>query len=242
MQRRRIATDKEWVESEQHAMPGRETVPDESESAAEEQAAIDRSQRGDRSAFNLLVTRYQSAAYSLALRMVGDPDAAADVTQDAFFAAFRNIRSLRGISFRAWLLRIVSNGCYDYWRAKGRRPTESLDALLDSGADDESRGAGDAELARALADEAWNPEGAALRAEMVAAIEAALLKLAPDQRLVVVLSDIQDVSYEDIARIADVPIGTVKSRIARGRARLREALVGQPELFPRAQRQDSRDQ
>ncbi len=187
----------------------------------------------------MLVMRYQSAAYGLALRMLGDADAAADVTQDAFFAAFRNIGSFRGASFRAWLLRIVSNGCYDYWRAQGRRPAESLDALL-TGGDDAPGSAAEPTLARALSDETWNPEGAALRAEMVAAIEAAVLRLAPDQRLVIILSDIQGMSYEDIARVAEIPLGTVKSRIARARVRLREMLLGQPELFPGVERRDVR--
>jgi RNA polymerase sigma-70 factor (ECF subfamily) len=233
-------------------MPGSDDAQGDPEGArdkaledAQERATISRSQRGDREAFNELVTRYQSAAYGLALRMLGDPDVAADVTQDAFFAAFRNIRSLRGMSFRAWLLRIVSNGCYDYWRAQRRRPAESLDALLATG--DDAMGAmgqqgAEPELARSLDSAAWDPEGAALRAEVIAAIEAAILRLAPDQRLVIILGDIQGLSYEEIARITDAPLGTVKSRIARARARLREALQGQLELFPHAQRHDVRDQ
>jgi RNA polymerase sigma-70 factor, ECF subfamily len=233
-------------------MPGSDDAHGDPEGAlgkaledAQERATISRSQRGDREAFNELVTRYQSAAYGLALRMLGDPDVAADVTQDAFFAAFRNIRALRGMSFRAWLLRIVSNGCYDYWRAQRRRPAESLDALLATG--DDSMGAvgqqgAEPELARSLDSAAWDPEGAALRAEVIAAIEATILRLAPDQRLVIILGDIQGLSYEEIARITDAPLGTVKSRIARARARLREALQGQPELFPHAQRHDVRDQ
>lgn len=209
---------------------------------ARERDAITLSQRGDRNAFNELVVRYQSAAYGLALRMLGDPDAAADVTQDAFFSAFRNIRSLRGMSFRAWLLRIVSNSCYDHWRAQRRRPAESLDALLGGEAEGSGQDAPDAALAQALRDESWTPEGAALRAEQIAAIESALLRLAADQRLVIILSDIQGMSYEDIARVAGVPLGTVKSRIARARGRLRALLLGQPELFPRAQRHDIRNE
>lgn len=207
---------------------------------AQERDAIARSQRGDASAFNLLVTRYESAAYSLALRMLGNPESAADVAQDAFFSAFRNIRAFRGASFRAWLLRIVSNGCYDYWRAQGRRPTESLDALLAGG--DEGGGVGgvELELARALADPTWTPESAVLRAETVATIEAALLRLAHDQRLVIILSDVQGYSYEDIARIAGIPLGTVKSRIARARARLRDLLQEHSEPFPDGERRNDR--
>ncbi len=217
--------------------PARDTALDD----AHERNEITRSQRGDRAAFNELVVRYQSAAYGLALRMLGDPETAADVTQDAFFAAFRNIRSLRGISFRAWLLRIVSNGCYDYWRAQRRRPTESLDALL-TGGDDAGQSASEPALAQALMDPAWEPERAALRAEQIAAIEAAVLRLAPDQRLVIILSDIQGLSYEEIARVVEVPLGTVKSRIARARGHLRETLLGQGELFPRAQRREGSDE
>ncbi len=208
---------------------------------ARERDTIALSQRGDRNAFNELVIHYQSAAYGLALRMLGDPDVAADVTQDAFISAFRNIRSLRGVSFRSWLLRIVSNSCYDYWRAQRRRPSESLDALLGGDTEGSGQDTPDAALAQALSDESWTPEGAALRAEQIAAIEAALLRLAPDQRLVVILSDIQGLSYDEIARVAGAPLGTVKSRIARARARLRELLLGQPELFPRAERHDIRN-
>lgn len=207
----------------------------------QERDAIARSQRGDASAFNLLVTRYESAAYSLALRMLGNPESAADVTQDAFFSAFRNIRSFRGASFRAWLLRIVSNGCYDYWRALGRRPSESLDALLAGDDVGGSSGAVAPELARSLTDPTWSPEGVALHAEALAAIEAALLRLPPDQRLVIILSDIQGFSYDEVSRVAGVPLGTVKSRIARARLRLREILLGQPELFPSGERRDIRD-
>jgi RNA polymerase sigma-70 factor (ECF subfamily) len=226
-------------------MPGSDDAQGGAESAlteAQERAAIARSQRGDRNAFNALVTRYQSAAYGLALRMLGDAEAAADVTQDAFFAAFRNIRSLRGMSFRAWLLRIVSNGCYDYWRAQRRRPTESLDALLAGSADTGDAVSVEPALARALADPSWTPESAALRAEVIATIEAAVLRLAPDQRLVIILSDIQGLSYEEVARVAEIPLGTVKSRIARARARLRETLLSQPELFPWVERHDVRDE
>src|SRR5487761_1560029 len=163
-------------ESERESMPAGDDAQGGAASAlseAQERAAIAHSQRGDRSAFNMLVIRYQAEAYGVARRMLGDTEAAADVTQDAFFSAFRNIRSLRGMSFRAWLLRIVSNGCYDYWRAQRRRPAESLDALLAGGDDAVSQGGVEPTLAQSLADPAWDPERAALRAEQIAAIESA---------------------------------------------------------------------
>lgn len=199
-----------------------------------EEALIARSQRGDRAAFNALVVRYQATAYALALRMLGDPDAAADVTQDAFFSAFRALGTFRGASFRAWLLRIVSNGCFDVFRAQGRQPTTSLDALLET--ESEAGAAADAHLPPALIDPSWEPERNALRAEQIRVIEAALLRLPPDQRLAVILSDVQGFSYEEIARVMDTPLGTVKSRIARARAHLRALLSRSGELSSRAER------
>jgi len=206
--------------------------PDETEAAL-----IARGQQGDRAAFNALVERYQATAYALALRMLGDPDMAADVTQDAFFSAFRALASFRGVSFRAWLLRIVSNGCYDVFRAQGRQPATSLDAMLE--AEPDGGGAADAHLPAALIDPTWDPERTALRAEQIRAIEAALLRLPPDQRLAVILSDVQGLAYEEIARVMDTPLGTVKSRIARARGHLRGLLVRSGELSTRAERPNS---
>jgi RNA polymerase sigma-70 factor, ECF subfamily len=201
-----------------------------------ELALVARSQRGDVAAFNSLVERYQGLAYALALRMLGDPDAAADVTQDAFFSAYRAIQSFRGASFRAWLLRIVSNGCFDVFRARGRQPSSSLDELLDS------ETSGDSATPAALIDSSWDPERAILRAEVIAAIQGALLQLPSDQRLAVILSDVQGLPYDEIARIMDSPLGTVKSRIARARGHLRDILARQPELFPRGERQHSSEE
>jgi RNA polymerase sigma-70 factor (ECF subfamily) len=191
----------------------------------EESELIARAQRGDRVAFNVLVERFQSAAYALALRMLGDPEIAADVTQEAFFSAFRHLGDFRGTSFRAWLLRIVSNRCFDVFRARGRQPTTSLDGLTD----DESEPFGgvpdDGRLPTALVDGSWDPERAALRRETIEAIQAALLRLPPEQRLAVILSDVQGLAYEEIARVMEIPLGTVKSRIARARAQLRVLLL-----------------
>lgn len=193
-------------------------------------------QQGDRAAFNALVEKYQGAAYALALRMLGDPDTAADVTQEAFFSAYRALGSFHGTSFRAWLLRIVSNGCYDVFRVRGRQPVTSLEALLEH---DESTSSSDSRMPTTMVDPSWSPEDSALRAETVSAIEAALLLLPPEQRLAVVLCDIQGMAYEEVARIMETPLGTVKSRIARARAQLRTLLTRSGELSPHAQRQDA---
>lgn len=204
---------------------------------ARERVLIVSSQRGDRRAFNHLVERHQSGAYALALRMLGNPDVAADVTQDAFVSAFRAIASCKGDTFRPWLYRIVSNGCYDYWRAQGRHPTTSLDAELESSRDDT---ASDAALPSALIDPTWDPERIALRAELIEHIQQALLKLPAEQRLAVILSDMQGFAYEEIAGVMGTSVGTVKSRIFRARGHLRDILLRQEELFGHPRRPASR--
>ncbi len=199
---------------------------------AAERALVEKGQRGDRAAFNRLVEQHQSGAYALALRMVGDAEAAADITQDAFFAAYRALASFKGGSFRAWLYRIVSNGCFDHFRTQARRPTTSLEAALGDERDGESPGMGSgSRLPSALIDASWDPEGIALRAEQIEQIEAALQKLAPEQRLALILSDIQGLSYEEIARVTNASLGTVKSRIARARGHMRGILARRGELF-----------
>jgi RNA polymerase sigma-70 factor, ECF subfamily len=207
---------------------------DGADAGAQEQrrdlALVTRAQHGDRQAFNALVERHQSAAYALAMRMVGDPDLAADVTQDAFFSAYRAIAGFRGSSFRAWLLRIVSNGCIDHFRAQGRRPTVSLEATLEADRDDDASAA-DARLPKSLIEQAWEPERIALRAETIEHIQRALLKLLPEQRLALVLSDVQGLPYDEIARVMECSLGTVKSRIFRARAHLRAILSREGELY-----------
>ncbi len=206
-----------------------------SRKAATELDLVRRSQQGDRAAFNQLLEQHQGVAYALALRMLGEPETAADVTQEAFLSAFRAISSFSGTSFRAWLMRIVSNACYDVFRRRGRRAETSLDALLDP-ADDTASGASDAALPSALVDADNTPERTALRVEVVETIQAALLELPDDQRLAVILSDVQGMRYDEIATILNVPIGTVKSRIARGRTQLRVLLTRDGELFTPAER------
>jgi RNA polymerase sigma-70 factor (ECF subfamily) len=199
----------------------------------EDDALVARSQRGEVAAFNLLVARYQDVAYALAYRMLGDAEAAADVTQDGFVSAFRAIRTFRGGPFRAWLLRIITNGCHDYWRTQKRRPTLSLDALTSDEPDGEPP---HASVGLLTASATWDPETTALRGELIALIQRALLRLPPEQRLAVVLSDVQGFSYDEIALIMATSLGTVKSRIARGRAHLRDALQAHTELLPATMR------
>lgn len=179
---------------------------------------IDRARAGDLDAFNGLVEAHQRATYNLCLRMVGTPAAAEDATQDAFLAAWRAIGTFRGSNFRAWLLRIAANGCTDELRRRARRPAASLDAPP-PGADAPAE----------PPDPSPGPEAAALRAEQHERVQAALLRLPADQRLAVIMCDIQGFAYEEIAEAARVSLGTVKSRIARGREKLRSLLAGERE-------------
>jgi RNA polymerase sigma-70 factor, ECF subfamily len=196
----------------------------------DEDQLIARSQRGDVNAFNELILHYQQTTYGVIYRMIGNADIAADVTQDAFIAAFRAIQSFRGgSSFRAWLLRIASNMACDHWRRTQRHPEESLDVLAD---EDEPHATSDLNALVESGQEA-NPEEYVLSQELQDIIQRGLQALPLDQRVAVVLCDIEGLSYEEIALTTRSNIGTVRSRIARGRARLRLYLDQYKELLPR---------
>jgi RNA polymerase sigma-70 factor (ECF subfamily) len=196
----------------------------------EEALLIARSQSGDVNAFNQLVLHYQQTVYNVILRMLGDRDTAADVAQETFIAAYRAIQSFRGgSSFRAWLLRIATNQACDHWRRTNRHPVDSLDSIMDEG---EPHGIG---LPGTLVttEQAANPEEFLLNQELQALIQKGLQELPLDQRVAVVLCDVQGLSYEEIAASTQTSLGTVRSRIARGRARLRDYLYKHKELLPR---------
>ncbi len=184
----------------------------------EENELIERSKRGDLDCFNQLVERYQRQVYNLCLRMLGNTHDAEDVTQGAFISAFKGIGRFKGGNFRAWLFRIAANACRDQLRLLRRRPASSLDALTR-----------DLELEdrRAL-----SPEEYAINQELGEHIRRALTGLPADQRLAVILRDIMELDYEEIAQATASSLGTVKSRISRGRARLRDHLKQYMELFP----------
>jgi RNA polymerase sigma-70 factor (ECF subfamily) len=197
-----------------------------------EEQLIERSQRGEVNAFNQLVLRYQQTVYGVVFRMLGNADTAADVTQDTFIAAFRAIHSYRGgSSFRAWLLRIASNMACDHWRRTQRHPTESLESLTE---EEESHAA--SLLTTLAAGPEDNPEERLLTQELQELIQRGLEQLPLDQRVAVVLCDIQGLSYDEIAEATQTPLGTIRSRIARGRTRLRQYLSKHRELLPRQYR------
>ena len=179
-----------------------------------EEALVERARRGELRAFDELVLRYQQLAYNVAYRLLGEAEAAADATQEAFTSAYRNVRGFRGGLFKAWLLRIVTNQCYDVLRSRQRRPSTSLDAMLD-----------DEESPVEFPDKGETPEESVLRHEVAAEIQRGLLTLPVEQRTVVVLFDVQGLSYEEIAEVTRAAMGTVKSRLSRGRAALRDYLT-----------------
>ncbi len=187
----------------------------------DEQALIASARKGDARAFNQLVLLYQSMVYNLAYRILGEADAAADATQDAFLSAFQAIHKFRGGSFKAWLLRIVTNACYDQMRTRQRRPTNSLEDLPV-----------EEDHMRFLGDEAESPDEFVVRQELNRTIQAGILSLPAEQRTILVLSDIQGLSYQEIAQATGLSLGTVKSRLSRGRARLRDYLLDRRELLP----------
>lgn len=180
--------------------------------------------RGDLDAFNRLVLAYQNLVYNQAYRMMGEHEAADDATQTAFISAYKKLSSYRGGSFRAWLLRIVTNACYDELRRRSSHPSISLEPVDDEGETNE--------YPYWMADDSALPEEHVERRELEEAIKRCLEKISPEYRAVLVLVDMQGLSYAEAAEVLGKPIGTVKSRLARGRMLLCVHLKGYWEMLP----------
>jgi RNA polymerase sigma-70 factor (ECF subfamily) len=192
----------------------------------DEIALIHSAQQGDLDAFNSLVLIHQGSLFNTALRILNDEELAADITQDAFLSAFRSLNTYRGGSFKAWLMRTVTNACYDELRRKKRRPTTPLEP---EGSDGDEM-----DTPRWMADPALTPEGQAEADELEHAIQHCLDNLPLEFRTVVVMADIQGLDYSEVAVATHTPLGTIKSRLARARLRLRECLQSFRELLPTA--------
>ncbi len=180
---------------------------------------VDEAKAGRLEAFNQLVSEYQTPVYNLAFRMLTDPAGAEDVAQDTFVAAFRKIHTFHTGNFRAWLMRIAANSCRDHLRSARVRRSVSLEALEEN-------------PSFVVQDTGGTPESHTLRRELAGMIQETLGRLPADQRMAVVLVDVQEYSYGEAAQIMGVPIGTVKSRLSRGRLTLRDHLLAQRELLP----------
>lgn len=187
-------------------------------------------QRGNLDAFNELILAYQTQVYNLAYHLLQDPAAADDAAQEAFISAYRSLAQFRGGSFRAWLLRIVTNACYDAMRYTKRRPSVSW----------EDFGELDEDANPHLRDTAELPEEAIERDELRQLLEATLALLPEEQRMVLLLVDRLGLSYEEVAETMQVQLGTVKSRLARARGKMRDLLLERRELLPGRYRLDSR--
>jgi RNA polymerase sigma-70 factor (ECF subfamily) len=195
---------------------------------------IQAAQQGDMTAFNALVRRHERAVFSVCMRLLSDASLAEDASQDTFIRAWSAIDSFRGGVVRPWLLKIATNRAYDLLRARSRRPASSLDHELFEVEPEWTSQAVPTE----------GPETHATRTELSGYLEQALATLPDDQRLAIVLSDVQGYGYDEIADICGIAVGTVKSRISRGRARLRDLLQSSDqhrELFERFTRMTDED-
>ena len=179
---------------------------------------IQRAREGDLGAFNDLVELYQDQLFALVARMVPDRDQASDAVQEAFFSAYRNLAGFRGGSVRSWLNRICVNAAMDAQRARRRRPVQPYPELED-------------ESWQPPAGEEADPERQVMTAERERALTDALARITDDQRAAIVLFDVQGYDYAEIAEMTGVSLGTVKSRIHRGRLALRGLLEDRMELF-----------
>ena len=178
---------------------------------------LKRASRGDERAFEALITPHADATYRLCLRMMGNEQDAADMAQEAFLRAWRSLSSYKGQSrFSTWLFRVTTNVCLDELRRRKRGESESMQALEENGLE--------------IVDTGDTPESALDRAELRRELKSAIACLNEDQRAALILRDVQGLPYEEIARALDLNLNTVKSRISRARAALREKLFRGMEL------------
>lgn len=177
---------------------------------------IQKASHGDLSAFNQLVLKYQDLIFNHAQRLLGNQDMAEDIAQEAFILAFRKLHQYRGGSFRAWLLRIVTNLCYSEMRTWKRSSFLALEPLNKDGETNESP--------YWIQDPGPLPEEIVETGELHEKLEHALQELPTIYRNAVSLIDIQELSYKEAASVMGVPVGTVRSRLARGRMQIQESL------------------
>jgi len=189
--------------------------------------------RGDLDSFNQLVTRHERSVLNLCWRMLGTLPEAEDASQDTFIKAWTNAKSFKGGAVRPWLLRIATNTCYDVLRSKGRKPTGSLDALEF-----------ESEPGWSTQSDPVDPVRFAETGDLSRMLETALAQIPDEQRLAVTLCDIQGLQLAEAAEVMEISLGTVKSRLFRGRAKLRDLLVASPagrELLLSTERSSSRE-
>ena len=186
----------------------------------DERELIRRAGRGDAYAFEQLMAAHENKMYAVALRMCGNREDAQDCLQEAMLRVYRAMSGFKGqSSFSTWVYRITMNSCLDELRRRKSRTATSLDAMLENGF--------------SPSDESDTPEQSSLRSEQRRVLERAIAELPEDMRAAIVQRDIPGCSYDEIAHALDANVGTIKSRISRGREKLRAVLSEQPELFGR---------
>src|SRR6266496_4783055 len=190
----------------------------------DEKELIKAAQRGNLDAFNALILRYQNLLYGIALRMLNDEDTASDAVQEALISAFNKFNTFRGGSLRSWLARVTVNACYDEMRRKRRQREVPLEQFNMEGEEVEDLSW--------MIDPAARPEEQVDSFELESAIQHSLSQLTPAYREALVLVDIEGLSYEEASIAARVPVGTVKSRLARARLQIRSSLQGYKDLLP----------
>ena len=185
---------------------------------ARDQALVEAALAGDLGAFNRLVEHYQDYLFAVVVRVVSDREAAADAVQEAFFSAYRNLARFRGQAFRGWITRIALNAATDVLRARKRRPADPYPEWEDDSWQPPAPASDD-------------PAHTATRRARGRALAEALAQVTEDQRRAIVLYDVEGYDYQEIADMTGVSLGTVKSRIHRGRLALRALLDDKMELF-----------
>lgn len=185
---------------------------------ARDRALVEQSLGGNLEAFNELVTIYQDYLFALVVRVVNDRDSAADAVQEAFFSCYRNLNRFRGHSFRSWLTRIALNAAMDVLRYRKRRPADPFPEWED-------------DSWQPPADEEASPERQVMRRQSSSMLATAMSQITDDQRRAILLFDVEGFDYQEIADMTGVSLGTVKSRIHRGRLALRDILAPDMELL-----------
>jgi RNA polymerase sigma-70 factor (ECF subfamily) len=196
-----------------------------------ETSLIISAQHGDMEAFNTLILKHQDMLYRIALRIIHDECVAEDALQEAMVHAFRHIKSFRGGNFKSWLARVTVNASYDELRRGKRHNGIPLEAYTSEGDEVESPDW--------IRDPVTGPQERAEESELKRALQSCIKSLIPDYRLMVILVDIEGMSLEEAAFVARVPVGTVKSRLARARMQLRKSLQGYRGLLPSAYQMDA---